>query len=271
MDVGFIQGRQGALFQVVHRPPEGVAVRGTVLYVHPLMEEHNKSRRMAALQARQLAAQGWVVLQPDLYGCGDSDGDFEEARWAVWLEDLHAGLQALPHDAHQPLILWGLRAGCLLISDLLSSHPCTPALTILWQPVTQGDIHLNQILRLRLASGMMSGTQGETTKGLRERLKNGETLEVAGYALHPEWVAGLSAATLQPPPSGEVAWFEVSGTADAPLSPAAQRQIQAWTASGMAVHAEVLMGEPFWTTQEIREVPELIEATTRRVQEVITR
>ncbi|MBK1692140.1 hydrolase 2, exosortase A system-associated [Ectothiorhodospira mobilis] len=269
MDVGFFEGGRGPLFRVIHRPPAGVPARGTVLYVHPFLEEHNKSRRMAALQARRLAAGGWTVVQPDLYGCGDSDGDFEQARWAVWLEDLHTCVQDLPQADQEPLILWGLRAGCLLISDLLSSHACLPALTILWQPVTQGDVHLNQILRLRVASGMMSGNQGETTKALRERLRNGETLEVAGYALHPEWVAGLSAATLRSPPSGEVAWFEVSGTADAPLSPSAQRQVQTWRASGMAVHAEVLTGEPFWATQEIREVPELIEATTRRVQEVI--
>ena len=270
MDVGFIQGQQGALFQVVHRPPTGIAVRGTVLYAHPLMEEHNKSRRMVALQARQLAAQGWVVVQPDLYGCGDSDGDFEEARWEVWLEDLHACLTKLPHDSQQPLVLWGLRAGCLLIGDLISRYSYTPALTIFWQPVVQGHVHLNQILRLRVASGMMSGAAGETTKILRERLQNGETVEVAGYDLHPEWVAALSASTLQPPSTGEVVWLEVSGNSEASLSPVASQKTQAWTDTGLAVHAQALLGEPFWATQEICEVPDLIQATNRRLQQVGT-
>jgi len=32
----------------------------------------NKSRRMAALQARVFAAMGFGVLQIDLFGCGDS-------------------------------------------------------------------------------------------------------------------------------------------------------------------------------------------------------
>ena len=38
-------------------------------------EEMNKARRMAALQARLLAENGYAVLQIDLHGCGDSSGD----------------------------------------------------------------------------------------------------------------------------------------------------------------------------------------------------
>ncbi len=48
----------------------------------------NKSRRMAALQARAFAAMGFGVLQIDLFGCGDSSGDFSDARWDIWKQDL---------------------------------------------------------------------------------------------------------------------------------------------------------------------------------------
>ena len=58
----------------LHHPARGGAVRARVLYLHPLAEEMNRSRRMAALQARALAAAGCEVLQPDLLGCGDSAG-----------------------------------------------------------------------------------------------------------------------------------------------------------------------------------------------------
>jgi alpha/beta superfamily hydrolase len=43
-----------------------------------LAEELNKSRHVAAAQARAFAAAGYSVLQIDLYGCGDSSGDFGE-------------------------------------------------------------------------------------------------------------------------------------------------------------------------------------------------
>lgn len=45
--------------------------RGSIVYIHPFAEEMNKSRRMAALQARALTLAGFAVLQLDLIGCGD--------------------------------------------------------------------------------------------------------------------------------------------------------------------------------------------------------
>ena len=76
----FLDMEPGQRFCLFH-PPAGTC-RGAALYVPPFGEEMNKSRRMAALQARALAAAGFGVLQLDLYGCGDSSGEFAEARWA---------------------------------------------------------------------------------------------------------------------------------------------------------------------------------------------
>src|SRR5687767_10614876 len=56
-------GRRFCLFHT----PQG-AVRALVFYIHPFAEEMNKSRRMAALQARSLAEAGFAVLQLDLLG-----------------------------------------------------------------------------------------------------------------------------------------------------------------------------------------------------------
>ncbi|MCK7493610.1 MAG: alpha/beta hydrolase [Comamonadaceae bacterium] len=75
----------------------------------------NKSRRMAALQSRALAAAGFAVLRVDLLGCGDSAGDFGDATWPRWVDDVVAAARWLrrqhPDAADAPLWLWGLRAG----------------------------------------------------------------------------------------------------------------------------------------------------------------
>ena len=42
--------------------PVTATPRGAVVYVHPFAEELNKSRRMAALQARAMAAAGYAVV-----------------------------------------------------------------------------------------------------------------------------------------------------------------------------------------------------------------
>ena len=72
-------------------PAQSHVVRGLVLYIHPFAEEMNKSRRMAALQARAFAQAGYAVLQIDLHGCGDSAGDFGDATWEHWIDDVVQG------------------------------------------------------------------------------------------------------------------------------------------------------------------------------------
>ena len=57
----------GQRFCIFHRP-HGAEARAALIFLHPFGEEMNKSRRMAALQARALAAAGYAVL------CGEDDG-----------------------------------------------------------------------------------------------------------------------------------------------------------------------------------------------------
>ena len=263
----FFAGTRGQLFRVTHAPAQG-PVRGKVLHCQALFEEQNKSRRMVALQSRHLAAQGWVVVQPDLYGCGDSDGDFEEARWADWIEDLKCCADDLESRYPGPLVLWGLRAGCLLLSELTRIHELHPALNVLWQPVSRGDQYLNQFLRLRVAAAMM-GQGKESTKDLRAQLDSGTSLEVAGYTLHPDWARALAHAELQAPQGDAVSWVEVTANDQQPLPPISDRLIQAWQQSHVNVDVLRVTGDAFWTTQEICEVPDLLKRTTERVAGII--
>jgi exosortase A-associated hydrolase 2 len=257
LEAGYLEGEQGPLFYLLHPPREGSA-RGAILYSHPFAEELNKSRRMVALQARRFAELGYAVLIPDQFGCGDSAGDFGDARWETWLKDLTRQAAWLRERYQQRLTVWGLRTGCLLLSELQRDLSDIERM-LWWQPVVDGEQYLVQFLRLRMAATMMGGNK-ETTRELRERLKAGEALEVAGYQLHPRMAAGLAAARLAPPPAGTKAyWFDVSADANPVLSPAAQRLIERWAGDGVAVEAQAVSGEPFWGTQEISEVPELIE------------
>jgi len=265
---GFLGGSQGPVFHVIHEHT-AAPLRGCVLYIPPFAEELNKSRRMAALQARRLAGAGYRVMLPDLYGCGDSGGDFSEASWQLWLKDLSLCLDHLRESAPDaPVIIWGLRAGCLLLDDLLRANEgIAPAASLLWQPVPNGELFLTQFLRLRMAAGMMGGAK-ETTAQLRARLAAGEVLEVAGYGLAPALAEGLAAARLAAPRGGPVYWFEVAQGEEPAMAPASARMIEAWREQGVKVSSVVVQGEPFWATQEIREVPGLLDETLRCLEEV---
>src|SRR6185436_14934074 len=53
-----------------------------------IAEEMNKCRRMIAEAANALAALGVAALVPDLFGTGDSEGEFRDADWETWKADL---------------------------------------------------------------------------------------------------------------------------------------------------------------------------------------
>ena len=102
-------GALGQRFALYHAPRLGI--RGLVVHVHPFAEEMNKSRRMAALQARALAAEGFAVLQLDLLGCGDSAGDLRNFEQIT--PDIGAAINTLQQHAPQvrQVVLWGLCDG----------------------------------------------------------------------------------------------------------------------------------------------------------------
>ncbi|MFO1428941.1 MAG: hydrolase 2, exosortase A system-associated [Candidatus Competibacteraceae bacterium] len=262
---GFLEGGSGPLFIMYYSPSPAIPPRGSILYIHPFAEELNKSRRMAALQSRRFAAAGFGVLQPDLYGCGDSGGEFAAARWALWQTDLRRCLDWLLARSRTPLHIWGLRLGCLLAAELARQVQATGL--ILWHPVVSGATALTQFLRLRLATGILGGTQ-ETPAQLRAELTAGRVVEVAGYELHPELAAALEQVRLVAPPAGtRVNWFELAATSERGLAPSTQRLLAQWRDAGAAISARTVVGEPFWSTQEITGVPALLEATSRSLDE----
>jgi exosortase A-associated hydrolase 2 len=230
-----------------------------VLYVHPFAEEMNKSRRMAALQARAMAAAGYAVLQLDLLGCGDSGGDFAEATWPAWMDDVHRGLRWLDGHAEGPLWLWGLRAGCLLTAQ--AARELDAACNLLWwQPPGSGSAMLQQFLRLHSAAAWLGG--GERSESPRRRLARGETVEVAGYPLSPSLASGLEQATLELGVGVErLEWLELSPRDDATLSPAVAAAVARWQAGGVSAAARVARGPAFWHSVETEVAPALLEVT----------
>jgi uncharacterized protein len=233
-----------------------------VLYAHPFAEEMNKTRRMASLGARALAADGWATLLLDLTGCGDSTGDFGEATWERWREDLRAAWDWLAARFDGPRWLWGLRAGCLLVTEVARTLAPKPPL-LLWQPVLSGKQHLGQFLRLRLARERIDGGgSADGTQALREEFAVGRALEIAGYEVSPALALGLDAAELDLEGyPAQVHWLEVA-TGDSPdLGPAARAKVARWAGGGAKIHSRAVPGAAFWQTVEITECPALVEAT----------
>ncbi|MFL6709174.1 MAG: hydrolase 2, exosortase A system-associated [Massilia sp.] len=262
----FLQLAPGQRFCLLHAPAGNC--RGAVLYIHPFAEEMNKSRRVAANQARALAAAGFAVLQIDLLGCGDSSGDFADARWEAWKADVEGAIDWLKTHYQAPITLLGLRLGGLLALDVANSSSHALARVLLWNPVQTGATFLKQFLRLlavneMLADGKDAGAGGGATDA-RALLLHGESVEVAGYKLAPELAAAIEAcdAARLAVTACPIDWIESVASLERPEAPAITRLAAKWRAAGVTVQLHRVAGPAFWANQEIEESPVLVDATT---------
>ena len=258
----FIAGTKGPLFVLLRQPL--AECRGCVLVVPPFAEEMNKCRRTITEVALQLVERGIAVVLPDLFGTGDSGGDFSDATWQVWLGDVARTARWSEAQGCPVTGVLAIRLGCSLAAEAIASGGL-PAInrSVLWQPVFDGGRCLVQFLRLRVAACLANDLK-ESVAELHRQLAGGETLEVAGYRLSGQLATDLS--SLSPPAHlpldlGEIAWLEVVREAGGLLPTPSQDLIERTRAEGGQVSALAVVGEPFWTSTEIVVVPQVVSAT----------
>lgn len=257
----------GHLFTIIHAPPEDKEVRGWILHIPAFCEEMNKSRPMVRMGAEALSNLGFVVVIPDLFGTGDSDGELGDADWQGWRTDLEHLVDWLSEAGATDITLWGLRLGCLMAAELSLTCSLPVRQLLLWQPVHDGRQFVNQFLRLRIASSMLDG-RTETVKSLWHELSDRGQLHVAGYPLSEPLltqVASLKLTTFTPPASICVDWFDISENDRSSNSPVVEKLAALWRGSGVKLSIHRITGAKFWATQEISYAPELIEQTADKL------
>lgn len=241
--------------------------RASVLILPAFAEEMNKCRPMQALLGRRLAECGLQTIAVDLYGTGDSAGEFRDARLAIWQRNLHRVTQWATETGAPVRGLLGIRFGALLVASLLVDQATLPRVA-LWQPVVSGDLLVKQFLRLRVAGDLLTGGGAETVASLAADLAAGKMLEVAGYELSPELAHAIQSLDLReiaPPNSTPLVWFEVSPGRDREevrsLSKVGADRVQDWVARGLNARGVALAGDTFWNTVELTGSPALVEST----------
>ncbi|MEO1574318.1 MAG: hydrolase 2, exosortase A system-associated [Pseudomonadota bacterium] len=257
---GFLATDRGPLFLLTY-PARDVSASRAIVVFPAFAEEMNKCRRQLALAARAFAPQGITTYIPDLTGTGDSHGDFGDASLGAWRDDLAAVLAHVAARGHSDVAWLAVRAGALLATDALANGAPPPSQLLVWQPVSSGKTMMSQFLRLKSMAGLGKDQRGPSVSELRKTLSAGTPVEVAGYWLHPDLVAGFDTLALKTLAGVErLDWCAVQSDSDLPA--AAASVVETLTAQGVDVRTHIVEGEPFWSTAEIALAPALTRATS---------
>lgn len=188
------------LYGFLHRPratgsPLAVGP-AAVVFVHPFMEERQDAHPYLRSLAAEVAARGLWALRFDLHGCGDSEGEWEDATVASWLDDIRAACDfARAQSGVERVILCGLRFGATLAA--LADVGAERAPLAMIQPVVKGVTYSMDVLRAYLAAEMvLTKKAGVTRDALVERLRLGGTVNVFGYHLTAAQFDGIRAIDL---------------------------------------------------------------------------
>ncbi len=181
------QNGQGRQLLGFYHPAQNIQTSAAIVYCHPFAEEKNQSHSIVVKTARTLAQNGFAVLRFDFSGCGDSEGDLNEASLQNWLAEIGSAIELLKAKSQATQIgLWGLRLGANLAAYYAAMHSEITFL-LLWQPLPDIKLFLQQFLRQKLSTGITSGgNSGVTVKSLMQQLESGESFEVMGYPFSPD-------------------------------------------------------------------------------------
>ena len=265
----FLSSGIGRIFAVYHAPNGDAEPWGNVLVVPAFNEEMNRCRSMVTTQAQALAQLGVGTLVIDLYGTGESDGEHGDARWDIWIENVRQGIEWLDAQPGGCIGLLGIRLGVALALNALHLDQKKRTL-IAWQPVVDGKSCLTQFMRMRIAANMdRTDIPKDTTAGMRAQLAEGNSIEVAGYDIHPELatsIENLRVSESFPSASVSIAWLDKGNGEENTISPASEKLLAAWKSSGRAAVVIPFDGAAFWALYERFLAPDLVKKTSDWVE-----
>jgi exosortase A-associated hydrolase 2 len=235
-----------------------------IVFIPGFCEEMNRCRSLVATQARSFAASGYACTLVDFYGTGDSQGQLGDATLSIWYDNISRTIDTLKSEQDLPVILWGMRLGGLLVLDYAARNPGTIRDIILWQPVNGARVYITQMLRQRVASLMVRDLPPETTREIRQRLEEGEEVEIAGYLIRGPLVRDIEAidlAAMMDVCTGTIHWLEHVTEAGKGIGVASQKAVDQLAGNGASVDVLTFSDPPLWLIHERDFAPELLAAT----------
>ncbi len=238
--------------------------KNAILILPPFAEEMNKTRHLISALMQQLTAAGCNCFMLDNFGTGDSEGDLDQASVDIWRNDIQQLIKLLQQQGYQRLSIIAIRFGALQLFDLLNNTELSLQHIVLWQPIFEVKKFWQQFARIKVAEAMASGNK-ISQKELEQQLLQGDTLEIAGYPISPEFYQSLLNIKASIPSQlseCKLSWFETSQL-DNTAAPV-QKMLQQLQQQGDLNFVQ-LKDEPYWQTIELANADKLISLTVQQL------
>ena len=174
------------LFGIYHTPQGGPTRGCGIVLCYPLGNEYINSHRTYRQLAFRLSQAGFPVLRFDFYGCGDSDGDYEQGEMRQWLTDIAAAIGEIQDKSGVGQVcLVGLRLGGTLAAMAGAAQGDLDGL-VLWEPVIHGRTYLEELRALHQERRRILFWDAPQDAPSPER-----PTEIIGFPLTPALLTGL--------------------------------------------------------------------------------
>ena len=178
----YIKSGNKHLFAVVHAPKKSKTKKG-IIFVHPYAEEKQRVDRILVGLARRLCSKGWFVMRFDFFGCGDSEGNFEELSKESQLSDLQNVKKYFVEAAGaEEVCLFGVRLGAnIAIQYAGVDNNITNV--ILWSPLINGADYAETLIRNKIFSSFMDKKNKVTREQILAELDENGRMDIDGFYL----------------------------------------------------------------------------------------
>lgn len=239
----------------------GAAIIGGLVFCNPIFEERKAAQRVLVETARSLAQAGVRILRFDYRGCGDSPGDFDDFGPTTWLADIAAAVAELrTRTPDAPLGLLGLRVGAAMALHAAAGENGVD-LTVLWEPVLDGQQYIEQELRRKMVREMvMRKGDRSSREELLAGLRGGESFDYEGYRIAPRLYRELGTLETRPAGTGRHLVVNVSHR-DVPAESLANWVVEL-NGRGHDAVIHTVQHPPFWNLVGLSDCSELIALTT---------
>jgi len=178
----FINYENKNLFGVLHTPENRPSKKG-IIFLHPYAEEKQRIDRIFVHMARLLCAKGYSAIRFDFYGCGDSEGNFEEVTIDSQISDLRNVRNMFVREKGiDEISLFGIRLGANIAIQYAGMDKDIEKL-ILWSPIINGAEYAETLIRNKIFSSLMDSKIRISKEQILSTLDSEGCVDIDGFYL----------------------------------------------------------------------------------------